>query len=85
MWDKRSHLSKPLTSLKPKKVTFKQTVVEQKAFNDIKQIVALDTLLIYPDFNKSFDIHTYAIELQLGAVKIKDSKQIEFYSHKLTE
>ena len=63
MLAKRSHLLQSLTALKSKKVNFKWTVVEQKAFNDIKQIVALDTLLIYPDFNKSFDIHTYAIEL----------------------
>ena len=53
-------------------------------FNEIKQVVAHDTLLIYPDFNKRFDIHRDASELQLGAGIIQDGKPIAFYSRKLT-
>ena len=58
MWSKRSHLLNPLTALTSHKVKFKWTGLEQKAFDDIKRAVSQDTLLLYPDFNQRFDIHT---------------------------
>ena len=60
MWSKRSHLLQSLTTLTLTKVTFKWTDVEQKAFNKGKQLVAHNTLLIYPDFNQCFNIHMSA-------------------------
>ena len=53
-------------------------------FDEIKQVVTHNTLLIYPYFNKRFYIHMNASYLQLGAVIIQDGKPIAFYSHKLT-
>ena len=44
--------------------------MEQDAFDEIKRIVARDTLLTYPDFNEAFKIHTDASAFQLGAVMI---------------
>ena len=67
-----------------KKSKFKWTNVEQKVLNDIKRIVTCDALIIYLDFNKSFDIHTDASEFQLGEVIRQDGKRIFFYSPKLT-
>ena len=85
LWSKWSHLLQPLTALTSKKVNFIWTFVEQKPFNEIKQIVTRDILLIYPDFNKRCDIHTYASELQLGVLIRKLGKPISFYIHKLTK
>ena len=85
MWAKRSHLLQPLTALTTKKVKFKWTIAKQKLFDKIKRIVARDTLLIHPDFNKKFDIHTDGSEFQLEAVIIQDGKSITFYIRKLTE
>ena len=56
MWPIRSHLLQPLTALTSSKVRFKWTDMDYKEFDDIKQYVAHDTLLVYPDFNKCFDI-----------------------------
>ena len=81
---KRSHLLQPLTAPTSKKVQFKWTVVEQKAFDKIKWIVVRDRLFIYADFHKCFDIHTDAIEFQLGSVISEDGKPIAFYRLKLT-
>ena len=47
-------------------------------------MVTRDTLLIYLDFNKRFDIHMDASELQLRAVISQDGKPIAFYVCKLT-
>ena len=68
MWAKRKHLLQPLTTLTSNKVKLNWKFVKQKAFDEIKQIVTRDTLLIYPDFNKYFYIHTDASALQLVAV-----------------
>ena len=85
MWPSRSHTLAPLTRLTSIKRRFKWTQFEQDAFNEIKQIVACDTLLTYPDFNKKFKIYTDASVFKLGAVDRKKVKPIAFYSRKLTD
>ena len=84
IWAKWSHLLQPLTALKSTKVTFKWTDLGQKAFDKIKRIVARYTLLIYPDFNENFDLHTDASDFQFGSVISHNGKPIAFYSRKLT-
>ena len=84
MWAKKWYLVQPLTALTPKEVNFKWTYAEQKGFDETKQKVTHYALLIYPDFNKHFDIHTDARKLQLGAVISQDGKPTAFYSRKLT-
>ena len=42
----------PLTKLTPSKVRSKWAKVKQKAFEEIKRVVACNVSLDYPDFNK---------------------------------
>ena len=60
------------------------TAKAQKLFDEIKPIVICNTLFIYLDFNKRFDIHTNDSEFHLGSVIFQDGKSIAFYSRKLT-
>ena len=83
MYPRRSEVLAPLASLTSKNAKWKWTDVHTKAFNDIKKIVSRDVLLAYPDFNETFDIHTDASKLQLGAVISQNNKPIAFYSRKL--
>ena len=53
----------------------------KKLFGEIKKIVTRDILLIYPDLNEHFDIHTDANKFQLGVVTIQNGEPIAFYSH----
>ena len=84
MWAKRTHLLHPLTALTSHKVRFKCTDLEQKLFDYIKRAVSQDILLVYPYFNERFDIHTDAINYELGAAISHNGKTIAFYSRKLT-
>merc|ERR1712016_45423 len=83
MYPRRSEVLAPLASLTSKNAKWKWTDVHTKAFNDIKKIVSRDVLLAYPDFNETFDIHTDASKVQLGAVISQNGKPIAFYSRKL--
>ena len=67
MWFRISHLLQPPTALTPEKVTSTWKNKEQKEFDDIKRIVAHNTLLKYLAFNNWFDIHMDARDYQLGA------------------
>jgi len=48
-----------------------------------KRVIAKETLLAYPNFNKTFQIHINASHCQLGAVALQEGKPIAFHSRKL--
>ena len=83
MWPKRSHLLAPLSALTSSKVKWNWTDKCQLAFEDMKELIARETLLTYPDFNKPFEIHTDASQVQLGACISQEGKPVAFYSRKL--
>ena len=83
MWIQRSHILAPLTALTSSEVKFVWTDKEQKAFNQMKQILRKETLLAYPNSSKPFEIHTNASKVQLGAVISQNDKPIAFYSRKV--
>ena len=66
-----------------KQATWKWTEEHQKVFVHMKKSISRETLLVYPNFSKSFVIHTDAFKVQLGAVINQDNKPIAFYSRKL--
>ena len=83
MWPRRSHFLAPLSSLVSINVRWNWSDECQKAFTQIKSIIAKETLLAYPDFSKPFEIHTDASKVQLGAVISQEGKPIAFYTRKL--
>ena len=78
MWPRRSHTLTLLTKLTPNKRKFKWTKIKQYAFDEIKRIVAHNTLLNYLNFNEKFKIHTDDSKPQLGAVASQKGKAIAF-------
>ena len=83
MWPKRSHLLAPLSALTSSKVKWNWTKECQQAFEQMKELIARETLLTYPDFKKPFEIHTDASQVQLGACISQEGKPVAFYSRKL--
>ena len=72
-----------MAALASKTTKWKWEPQHQKAFAVAKRIIAKETLLAYPNFNKPFQIHTNASHYQLGAVVSQEGKPIAFYSRKL--
>ena len=52
MWARFSHMLEPLTKLKSSKEIFKWTEVKEKAFEEIKPIMARNIVLACTDLNK---------------------------------
>jgi len=59
--------------------------MQEKAFKEIKRTISRETLLVFPDFNKTFHVYTDASDYQLGGVIVQDNKPLAFYSRKLTD
>jgi hypothetical protein len=83
MWERRSEILAPLTSMTSKKFKFNWMDEHQKAFENIKKIICREVILTFPDFSKPFHIYTDLSDKQLGAVIRQDEKRIAFYSRKL--
>ena len=83
MWPKRSETLAPLTALTSINAKWEWLEIHQTAFDTMKKIIARETILACPDFDKEFEIHTDASDVQLGAVISQAGRPISFYSRKL--
>ena len=82
MWPHRTHVLAPLTALTGKR-SFLWTPECQRAFDQMKALVSLDTLLAFPDHTQPFDVETDASEYQLGSVIKQHGRPVAYYSRKL--
>ena len=96
-WIQRSHVLAPLTNLvgkcghtkltkqkKIKKIPWHWSEEHQAAFDSVKEAMARDVLLAYPNYSEIFEIYTDASTYQLGAVITQNGKPIAFFSRKLS-
>ena len=83
MWKRRSHICAPLTSMVGVNSKFEWGTEQENAFDEMKRLIAKETLLTFPDFNEVFHIYTDASDFQLDAVIMQNNKPIAFYSRKM--
>jgi hypothetical protein len=88
IWPHRLHILAPLTAKTgaPRKgekpPPFQWTSEMQKAFNQMKALMAADVLCVYHDHDKPFQIFTDASDYQLSACIMQEGKQVAYYSKK---
>ncbi len=80
----RSHILQPIVNLTKKNVPFKWTNIQDKAFYDIKQALAKDTLLNYPNPNIPFDVCADASDHAIALTIVQQSKSVSFYSQTMS-
>jgi hypothetical protein len=85
LYPRRAEILAPLTNLCGKNTKFQWNKEHNDAFCHMKQVIANETLLTYPDFSQPFVIHTDASSKQIGGVVTQHDKPIAFFSKKLTD
>lgn len=53
---------------------------KQVAFDRAKEIITKQVILKFPNYNKTFDIHTYASKYQMGGLLSQSNKPFAFFS-----
>jgi hypothetical protein len=66
-------------------VKFEWTTEHQQAFKSLKNSLAREVVLAYPDFSIPFKIYTDASKYQIRSVTTQKDKPLAFYSRKLTD
>jgi hypothetical protein len=81
----RAEILAPLTNLCGKNTKFIWNTEHNEAFHKMKQVMAAEMMLTYPNFDEPFVVHTDASNKQIGGVITQNNKPLGFFSKKLTE
>ena len=73
----------PFTKLLRKKVVFRWSHAQQKAFKELKQALVSAPVLRLPDFTKPFEVTTDASGVAVGAVLSQENYPVAYASRKL--
>jgi hypothetical protein len=80
----RAEILAPLTTLCGKNSKFIWNAEHKAAFEKVKETIAKEMMLTYPDFTQPFLVHTNASSKQIGGVICQHGKPLGFFSKKLT-
>jgi hypothetical protein len=67
------------------KAPIKWTDEMQKAFDNMRLLMATNALAAYPDHNKWFNVYTDASDFYLDTCIIQEGRPVAYFSQKLTK
>ena len=73
----------PITALTGKDVKFVWSKECDNVFKRMKEIMAEQTMVTLPQYNKPFDVQTDASKKQIGACIFQEGKLLAFFSRKM--
>ena len=76
LYPKRAATLAPLTNLCRQKKQFSWEEEQEQAFTKIKDLMAQDAMLTYPQFDKPFIVYTNASEKQIGGIVTQENKKL---------
>jgi hypothetical protein len=80
-----SLLLTPLTAITKKNIKFEWTTEHQQAFKSLKNSLAHEVVLAYPDFSVPFKIYTDSSRYQIRSIITQKNKPLALYSMKFTD
>jgi hypothetical protein len=84
LYPKQAEILAPLTTLCGQSKKFHWTDEHKTAFKKVKDQMAQETMLTYPQFEKPFTVYTDTSNKQTGGAIMQDNKPLGFFSQKLT-
>jgi hypothetical protein len=78
LYPKRAETLAPLTDLCGQKTKFIWADAQESALQKMKEILAQDVMLTYPEFDQPFVIYTDASERQIGGVVTQNNRPLGF-------
>ncbi|XP_019241058.1 PREDICTED: uncharacterized protein LOC109221054, partial [Nicotiana attenuata] len=78
-----STIAAPLTQIIKKDESFLWGLVQEEAFNALKEALSSAPLLQLPNFDKTFEIECDASQIGIEAVLMQDGKPLAYFSEKL--
>jgi hypothetical protein len=64
---------------------FKWKEEEEKKFNILKENITKKTILVLPDFRKTFQVRCDTSEVAIGVVLSQDNRHVAYFSEKLND
>jgi hypothetical protein len=81
-----SGISAPMMdTMKKRHKSFHWIQEVEKSFNLLKRKIIEQPILVFPDFNKTFQVKCDASRFAIGAVSSQDERLITYFSEKLNE
>ena len=79
-----SSIAAPLNELVKKNISFVWGVAQETAFSELKHKLCTASLLVLPNFDKTFEVECDASGIGIGAVLMQDRRPLMYFSEKLS-